>query len=46
MATNVVILDSSFRRLTVKVTPGKFLSEVLEEACDKWKLNASNHGLK
>ncbi|KAH8815372.1 GLUT4 regulating protein TUG-domain-containing protein [Xylogone sp. PMI_703] len=46
MASHVVVIDSSFRRTTVKVTPGKFMTEVLEEACTKLGLTASNYGLR
>ncbi|MCJ1243919.1 hypothetical protein MMC30_001116 [Trapelia coarctata] len=46
MASHVVVIDSSFRRTTVKTTPGKYLSDVLQEACAKFGLDASLHGLK
>lgn len=46
MASHVVVIDTSFRRTTVKVTPGKYLSDVVEEACQKFGLKASNYTLK
>ncbi|KAF4637135.1 hypothetical protein G7Y89_g943 [Cudoniella acicularis] len=46
MASHVVVIDTSFRRQTIKVTPGKFMTELLEEACKKFGLNASNYGIK
>ncbi len=46
MASNVVVIDSSFRRHTVKVTPGKYMTEVLEEACKKFNIKSENYGLK
>ena len=46
MASHVVVIDSTARRATVKVTPGKYLSDVLDEACKKLGLNASQYGLK
>jgi tether containing UBX domain for GLUT4 len=46
MASNVVVIDSSFRRHTVKVTPGKYMTEVLEEACKKFNFKPENYGLK
>jgi tether containing UBX domain for GLUT4 len=46
MASHVVVIDTSFRRTTIKVTPGKHVSDILEEACVKFGLNASNYGLK
>ncbi|RFU35164.1 hypothetical protein B7463_g1144, partial [Scytalidium lignicola] len=46
MASHVVVLDSSFRRTTIKVTPGKFMSEVLDEARTKLGLTSSNYGLR
>ena len=47
MASHVVVIDSTARRAQIKTTPGKPLSEVLEEACGKLGFNkASNYGLK
>jgi len=46
MSSHVVVIDTTFRRTTIKVTPGKFLTDVLEEACSKLGLKASNYGLK
>jgi tether containing UBX domain for GLUT4 len=46
MASHVVVIDTSFRRATVKVTPGTYLSDVLDEACGKLNLKSSNYGLK
>ncbi|KAL8944567.1 MAG: hypothetical protein Q9216_000370 [Gyalolechia sp. 2 TL-2023] len=46
MASNVVVIDTSARRTTIKTTPGKILSDVLQEACNKFSLDASRHGLK
>lgn len=46
MSSHVVVIDTTFRRTTIKVTPGKFLTDVLEEACGKLGLKASNYGLK
>ncbi|KAL8827309.1 MAG: hypothetical protein Q9191_003264 [Dirinaria sp. TL-2023a] len=46
MASQVVVVDSSARRVVVKTTPGKHLSEILHEACSKWGKDASLHGLK
>jgi tether containing UBX domain for GLUT4 len=46
MASQVYVLDSSARRAAIKVTPGKYLSDVLEEACAKLGYKASNYGLK
>ena len=46
MASHIVVIDSSARRTVVKTTPGKFLSDVLQEACVKLGLDASYHGFK
>ena len=46
MASHVFVLDSSFKRTQVKVTPGKILREVLEEACKSRKLNPEEYTLK
>ncbi|KIW17603.1 hypothetical protein PV08_04798 [Exophiala spinifera] len=46
MASHVVVIDSSLRRATIKTTPAKPLSEVLEEACAKLNLAPTQYGLK
>ncbi|KAL3481648.1 GLUT4 regulating protein TUG-domain-containing protein [Aspergillus californicus] len=46
MSSHVVVLDSTARRATIKTTSGKYLTDVLQEACKKLGLNASQHGLK
>ncbi|KAK2748282.1 hypothetical protein FQN57_000940 [Myotisia sp. PD_48] len=46
MASHVVVLDSSARRAVVKVTPGKHLTDVLSEACSKFRIDPFQYGLK
>ncbi|EKD21365.1 uncharacterized protein L3040_000599 [Drepanopeziza brunnea f. sp. 'multigermtubi'] len=46
MASNVVVIDSSFRRTVIKVNPGTYMTDVLEQACKKFNLDASRYGLK
>ncbi|KAL8784581.1 MAG: hypothetical protein Q9195_008982 [Heterodermia aff. obscurata] len=46
MASFVTVVDSSARRVKIKTTPEKSLSEVLQEACSSWRYNASLYGLK
>ncbi|KKY29036.1 putative ubx domain-containing protein [Phaeomoniella chlamydospora] len=46
MASHVVVIDSTARRATVKTTPAKPLSDILEEACKKLNLNPNQYGLK
>ncbi|KIV78158.1 hypothetical protein PV11_09904 [Exophiala sideris] len=46
MASHVVVIDTTARRTTIKTTPNKPLSEVLEEACGKLGVNAAQYGLK
>lgn len=46
MASHVYVLDSSLKRTQVKVTPGKFLREVLEDACAARKWSADQYSLK
>ncbi|TVY73424.1 Tether containing UBX domain for GLUT4 [Lachnellula suecica] len=46
MSSHVVVIDTSFRRQTVKVTPGKYMTDVLDEACGKFNIKSSNYGLK
>ncbi|KJX97502.1 ubx domain-containing protein [Zymoseptoria brevis] len=45
-ASHVFVLDSTFKRTQVKVTPGKYLKEVLEEACKARKWNPESYALK
>ncbi|CAD6575568.1 MAG: hypothetical protein ASARMPREDX12_008512 [Alectoria sarmentosa] len=46
MASHVVVLDSSARRAIIRTAPAKHLADVLQEACTKFGLDASRHGLK
>jgi tether containing UBX domain for GLUT4 len=46
MASHVVVIDSTARRTAIKTTPGKYLSDVLDEACAKLGLDPSLYGLK
>ncbi|KAL5003896.1 GLUT4 regulating protein TUG-domain-containing protein [Aspergillus recurvatus] len=46
MSSHVVVLDSTARRATIKTTPGKYLTDILQEACKKFGLDTSQYGLK
>lgn len=46
MASHVVVIGANARKLTVKTTPSKHLSDVLLEACSKFGLDPDQHGLK
>jgi len=46
MASHVVVIAASARRHTVKTTPGKYLTEVLQEACQKFGLDSDQYSLK
>lgn len=46
MASFVVVVDTSARRLKVKTNPEKSLSEVLQEACTGWRYDPSLYTLK
>lgn len=46
MSAHVVVIDATARRATIKTTPGKHLSDILQEACSKLGYNASQYGLK
>ena len=46
MASFVTVVDSSARRVKIKTTPEKSLSEVLQEACSSWRYNANLYSLK
>lgn len=38
MATNVKVVGTDLRQATVKVNPGTYLTDVLEQACQRWGL--------
>ncbi|KAF7188157.1 Tether containing UBX domain for GLUT4 [Pseudocercospora fuligena] len=44
--STVFVVDSSLKRTTVKVTPAKYLREILEEACKARKLDPNSYTLK
>ncbi|KAI1487227.1 GLUT4 regulating protein TUG-domain-containing protein [Biscogniauxia mediterranea] len=46
MATNVKVVGTDLRQVVVKVNPGTYLTEVLEQACDKLKVSSSKFLLK
>ncbi|KAL9020447.1 MAG: hypothetical protein Q9185_002322 [Variospora sp. 1 TL-2023] len=46
MASTLVVIDSSARRTTVRTTPSKVLSDVLQEACAKLGVDPTQYGLK
>ncbi|KAJ6031266.1 hypothetical protein N7540_001998 [Penicillium herquei] len=46
MSAHVVVIDSTARRATVKTTPTKHLTDILQEACSKFGYNANQYGLK
>ncbi|KAL7814106.1 GLUT4 regulating protein TUG domain-containing protein [Trichoderma gracile] len=46
MSSHVVVIATDLRRTTVKVTPGTYLSDVLEEACKKLGLDSNKYLIK
>ncbi|KAL9037028.1 MAG: hypothetical protein Q9214_005877 [Letrouitia sp. 1 TL-2023] len=46
MASTVTVFDSSAHRATIKTSPNKVLSDILQEACVKLGVDASYRGLK
>ena len=46
MASKVKVVDSNFRQIEIKVNPGTHLTEVLEQACAKFKADPTRHLLK
>ncbi|KAM0563913.1 hypothetical protein ACHAPJ_000121 [Fusarium lateritium] len=46
MATNVVVIASDLRRATIKVNPGTYLIDVLEEACRRLNLSSDKYLVK
>lgn len=46
MATNVKVVGTDLRQVTVKVNPGTYLTDVLEQACTKLKVPSNKYLLK
>lgn len=46
MASNVVVVDTAARRVTIKVNPQTQLTDVLKQACEKWRLQSELYTLK
>ncbi|KAF5623200.1 UBX domain protein [Fusarium sp. NRRL 52700] len=46
MATNVVVIATDLRRATIKVNPGTYLIDVLEEACRRLNLSSDKYLVK
>ncbi|KHN94146.1 GLUT4 regulating protein TUG [Metarhizium album ARSEF 1941] len=46
MASHVVVIATDLRRATVNVTPGTYLSDVLDQACKKLGLSSDKYLLK
>ncbi|KAI1190931.1 GLUT4 regulating protein TUG-domain-containing protein [Nemania serpens] len=42
MATNVKVVGTDLRQVTIKVNPGTYLTEILEQACSKLKVPNNN----
>ncbi|KAG6119228.1 hypothetical protein E4U13_007897 [Claviceps humidiphila] len=46
MASHVVVIAADLRRTTVKVTPGTYLADVLDQACKKLNLSSDKYLFK
>lgn len=46
MSAHVEVIATDLRRVKVKVTPGTFLVDVLDEACRKLNLSSDRYLLK
>ncbi|KAK5987604.1 Tether containing UBX domain for GLUT4 [Cladobotryum mycophilum] len=46
MSSHVVVIATDLRRTTIKVTPGTYLSDVLEQACKKLNLDSTRYLVK
>lgn len=46
MASHVVVTSSTARSTKVKVTPGTYMSDVLDQACKSLKVEPGNYLLK
>lgn len=43
---NLVVIGTDLRRTTINVTPGTYLSDVLESACNNLKLSPNQYLLR
>ncbi|KAI1385056.1 putative UBX domain protein [Hypoxylon trugodes] len=46
MATNVKVVGTDLKQVTIKVNPGTYLTDILEQACEKLKADPSKFLLK
>ncbi|KAH7133513.1 GLUT4 regulating protein TUG-domain-containing protein [Dactylonectria macrodidyma] len=46
MASHVVVIATDLRRTTIKVNPGTYLADVLQEACKKLNLSSDRYLIK
>lgn len=46
MSSHVVVIAADLRRTTIKVAPGTYLTDVLQEACQKLKLPSDKYLLR
>ncbi|PHH67266.1 hypothetical protein CDD81_3035 [Ophiocordyceps australis] len=46
MSSHVVVIATDLRRTTIKVSPGTYLVDVLDEACKKLKLSSDKYLIK
>lgn len=46
MASHLIVVDANLKRAQIKVTPQKFLSDVLEDACAKLGHKPDQYTLK
>ncbi|KAI1088546.1 putative UBX domain protein [Rostrohypoxylon terebratum] len=46
MATNVKVVGTDLKQVTIKVNPGTYLTDILEQACEKLKVPSSKYLLK
>ncbi|KAL7942407.1 GLUT4 regulating protein TUG domain-containing protein [Trichoderma barbatum] len=46
MSSHVVVIATDLRRTTIKVNPGTYLSDVLQEACKKLNLDSDKYLIK
>ncbi|KAI1382098.1 putative UBX domain protein [Hypoxylon crocopeplum] len=46
MATNVKVVGTDLKQVTIKVNPGTYLTDVLEQACEKLRVPSNKYLLK
>jgi tether containing UBX domain for GLUT4 len=46
MASQVTVIDPTLRRIVIKINPGTYLSQVRDQACEKFRLDPGQYSLR